>query len=207
MKRFLTIVFALCFSQQVLAVTTVAGIDFIAIADTLNNPVGSFISNSANGTGSIVDGNGASYILSADNPASVDVFFSGDLFNVSQVDLTILFVGRGGHFGTATLLGGSAAGNTAGFNIADGENYTGHDAKSEDGTTMYGNIFYATLDLSGFSGTFSGVSLDLSSASAVPSLVGTTAPAAPVAAVPVPAAAGLFASGLLGLLGIARKKA
>lgn len=196
MKKLIMMLFGALFGQQVLAATTVAGIDFIDIADVLDASVGSFNSNSANGTNSIVDGNAASYIWSGDNPASVDVSFGGDVFAVSDVDLTILFVGDGGHAGTITLLGGSSAGSSASFSLADGENYTGYNSKQ--GETLYG-IYAATIDLSGFSGTFSGVNLEIGGSSAVPSLLGTTAP------VPVPAAIWLFGSGLLALVGIARK--
>lgn len=197
MKRLLPLLFAACFGQQAFAASTVAGIDFIDIADVLDASVGSFTSNSVNGTSSIVDGNAASYILSNDNPASVDVSFGGDVFDVSEVDLTVLFVGDGGHSGTITLLGGSSAGSFTSFSIADGENYTGYNSKQ--GETLYG-LYAATIDLSGFSGTFSGVSLDISGASAVPSLLGTTAP------VPIPGAVWLFGSGLLGLAGLARRR-
>lgn len=197
MKKLLPLLFAACFGQQASAASTVAGIDFIDIADVLDASVGSFTSNSMNGTSSIVDGNAASYILSNDTPASVDVSFGGDVFDVSEVDLTVLFVGDGGHAGTITLLGGSSAGSFASFSIADGENYTGYNSKQ--GETLYG-LYAATIDLSGFSGTFSGVSLDISGASALPSLLGTTAP------VPIPGAVWLFGSGLLGLAGLARRQ-
>ncbi|HSH28376.1 MAG TPA: VPLPA-CTERM sorting domain-containing protein [Thiohalobacter sp.] len=207
MKRVMAFLFAAFFTQQVSAVSTVAGIDFIAIADTLDASVGSFDSNSANGVTSSVDGNAASYIYSGDDPASVDISFGGGLFDTGEVDLTLLFVGGRGHAGTVTLLGGSSAGSAAGFNIADGENYTGHNSEMDPSlecTSENGcfGIYAATIDLSGFAGTFSGIRLDIGGSSAVPSLVGTTAPAA----VPVPAAVWLFGSGLLGLVGVARRR-
>lgn len=210
MKRLTAILFAALCAQPAFA-ATVTGIDFIDIADVLDGSVGRFDSNSGNGVDSVVDGNAASYIYSDETPASVDVSFGGGLFDTGEVDLTILFVGADGHAGTVTLLGGTSGGGSTGFSIvANDESYTGYNSQpasldeSEEcipENDCYG-IFAATIDLSGFSGTFGGVSLDISGSSAAPSLLGTTAS---VTAVPVPAAVWLFGSGLLGLIGVARK--
>ncbi len=201
-KLLLGLGFAL-FSQQSMATPIdVAGIHYLDIANSVDASVGTYVTNyqapGANIVDSVVDGNGGSYIYSGDGVATVDLSFGGSVFNVADVDLTILFVGDGGHAGTVTLLGGSSDGSSAGFSIGLGENYTGYNSVQ---STTFG-IFYDTLSLNSlFSGTFSGVRLNISGASAVPSLVGTIA-----AVVPVPAAVWLFGSGLLGLVGIARRK-
>ncbi len=205
MKKFIAMLGLVLFSQQSMAVTTVAGIDFIDIANNVDASVGTYVTNfqapGANAVDSVVDGNASSYIFSRDATATFDVSFNGGIFNVADVDLTMLFVGDLGHSGTITLLGGSSDGSSASFNLAPGANYTGFNT-SQEGTNSFG-IFYETLSLDSlFSGTFSGVMLDISNASAVPSLIGTTA----VSAVPVPAAVWLFGSGLLGLVGVARRR-
>jgi hypothetical protein len=133
---------------------------------------------------------------------------SSSPFNVSDVDLTILLVGTGGHAGSVTLFGGSQS-NPAPllFNLADGAGYTGYNSLTDPGgnETTYA-IYAITLHLAdAFTGTFSGVSLEIggntAGSSAVPSMIGTVTP------VPIPAAVWLFGSGLLGLAGIVRKRA
>ncbi len=214
-KLLLGLGFAL-FSQQLLAVTTtVAGIDFLDIANTRGTTVGAYTTNfvptgSVNAD-SIVDSNGATWVFSKDSTATLDLSFGlspGAVFAVSDVDLSILFVGDAGHSGTITLLGGDQSGSiTQPFSIGPGVNYTGFNSVTSNppavngGTQTTFGIFAANMNLAAaFSGTFTGVQLDISNGSAVPSLVGT------VAVVPVPAAVWLFGSGLLGLVGVARRK-
>ena len=186
-------------SCQAVAITTIAGIEFIDIATNLDASVGNY-SNNVPGLGNtgpqpIADVNGASWVMSGDATATLDVSFGGSA-NGDNVDLTMLFVGDGGHSGTITLLGGSSNGTEIPFAIGSGAGYTGHNA--DDGTNLYG-IFSTNLTLAGL-GTFNGVQMDISAASAVPSLVGTTA------VVPVPAAVWLFGSGLIALAGAARRR-
>jgi hypothetical protein len=196
-----------------LAVTTVAGVDFLDIANTRGATVGTYSSNwTPGGAGteadSVVDGNGASWIFSNSSTATLDLSFGGGVFNVSDVDLSILFVGDGGHSGSVTLLGGSQSGSVSQlFNIGNGVGYTGFNSSTDNPPTVNGGaptiygIFSTNMHLADvFSGTFSGLRLDISNASAVPSMVGT------VAVVPVPAAVWLFGSGLVGLAGVARKR-
>ncbi|MCO6411886.1 MAG: VPLPA-CTERM sorting domain-containing protein [Thiogranum sp.] len=216
MKKFLMSLGLVLLSQQSLAVTTVAGIDFLDIADTRGATTGTYTSNYVPGgstaADSVVDGNGASWAFASDSPATMDLSFSSaGLFNISDVDLSILFVGDGGHAGVVTLLGGSLDGEFLNFGLANGEGYTGYNSVTANpptvnagAPTIYG-IFATTLDLSDAfgNGTFSGLNLDISNSSAVPSLIGTTASAA---VVPVPAAVWLFGSGLIGLVGLARRK-
>lgn len=215
MKKFLMGLGLVLLSQQSLAVTTVAGIDFLNIADTLDGSEGGYTTNWAPGgagteANSVVDGNGASWVYSNDTTATLDVSFtSAASFNIADVDLSILFVGDAGHSGIVTLLGGTLSGSSQSFNLGSGAGYTGYNSSTlppggSGGPTDFG-IFATSLDLSGAfgSGTFSGIQLDFSDASAVPSLVGTISSAT---VVPVPAAVWLFGSGLIGLVGLAKRK-
>jgi hypothetical protein len=212
MKRILASIGLLLFSQQVFAVSTIAGIDFINIANKVDAAVGTYTTNYQSGAhtyDSVADGNGASWVYSADSNASLNLSFGGGVFNVSEVDLSILFVGDGGHSGSISLLGGSQSGNsTQSFDIDPGVAYTNFNSSTPNSVsvnngqpTVYG-IYSTHLHLADvFSGTFTGLKLNIGNSSAVPSLVGTTA------VVPVPAALWLFGSGLVGLAGIARKRA
>ena len=206
MKKFIAMLGLALFSQQSMAVVTnVVGIDFLDIANSVDKTTvaGTYVTNyqapGADIVDSVVDGNAASYIFSSDATATLDLSFAGSLFDVADVDLTMLFVGDLGHSGTITLLGGSLGGSSTPFSIASGENYTGYD--SVQGGIAY-SIYFDTLSLNSLfgSGTFTGVNLSIGGASAAPSLVGTTA------VVPVPAAVWLFGSGLLGLVGVARRQ-
>jgi len=212
MKRtFIAIGLALLSSQ---ALASVAGIDFLEVADTLDAYSGSYVSN-ANGNAAgdavtppnpVIDQNAASWVMSADTNATLDVSFGGSTLNVADRDLTILLVGNSyAHTVDLSLLTGSSASTPVTFSLDSTSNnllgYTGFN--SVTGTTTLG-IYAMNIHLAGaFSGitSFDGVRLDVGGYSAVPSLVGT------VTAVPVPAAVWLFGSGLVGLAGIARKRA
>lgn len=204
-------------SCQAVAITTIAGIEFIDVADTLTGSVGSFTNNTT-GTGPapIADGNGASWVRSSNNPfpgaSTLDVSFGSSTAlrsaNVDDVDLTLLFVGNSyPHMGSITLTGGTSTFSTP-FSLDTGlDNLNGYTefnsvtASESPGSApdTYG-IYALTIPLTG-DGTFTGVHLDISSGfSAVPSLVGTTV-------VPVPAAVWLFGSGLVALAGAARRRA
>lgn len=215
MKKLLGIFAALLFSQPLLA-AQVAGVNFLDIADTLDSTTGGGTYQSNWTTGqtapeSAVDNNGATWVLNTTEGATLNMSFSGassSPFNVSDVDLTILLVGDGGHAGSISLFGGSQSSPAPmSFSLAPGVGYTGFNSLTDPGgnETTYA-IYAITLHLAdAFAGTFSGVSLEIggntAGSSAVPSMIGTVAP------VPVPAAVWLFGSGLLGLAGIARKRA
>ncbi len=215
MKKVLLGLGLVLLSQQSLAVS-VAGVDFVNIADQLNASVGTYQSNWVPGgagteANSMVDENGATWVYSSSATATMDVYFSSAaLFDVSSVDLAMLFVGDAGHSGGVTLLGGTLDGLFSAFSLPAGAGYTGFNSSTTPappgGTSTDYGIFASSLDLAGIfgSGTFSGVRLDISNASAAPSMLGTTS--AGVAVVPVPAAVWLFGSGLIGLVGIARRR-
>jgi len=200
------------FSYQAGAVL-VAGVDFVDTANNLDSAVGAYTNNTT-GTGAapIVDGNGASYVMSADTPAILDVSFkdslgSPTLYDTSAVDITLLLIGNSYvHSGTVSLFGGTSTFSTSFFIDSTSDNlvgYTGYNsvtASPEAGgspTTL--GIYALTISLAD-GGTFSGVQLDIGGYSAVPSMVGVTT------VVPVPAAVWLFGSGLIGLVGVARRK-
>ena len=203
-------------SCQTVAITTIAGIEFIDVADTLTVSVGSFTNNTT-GTGPapIADGNGASWVMSNNNPfpgiSTLDVSFGSSTAlrsaNVDDVNLTLLFVGNSyPHEGSITLTGGTSRFSTP-FSLDTGldnlNGYTGFNSvtasESPGGTPDTFGIYALTIPLTG-GGTFNGVHLDISSGvSAVPSLLGTTV-------VPVPAAVWLFGSGLIALAGAARRR-
>ena len=205
-------------SCQAAAITTIAGIDFIDVADNLTGSVGSFTNNTT-GTGPdpIADGNGASWVMSSNTPfpgtSTLDVSFGSSTAlrsaNVDAVDLTLLFVGNSyPHVGSITLTGGTSTFSTP-FSLDPGpDNLNGYTKfNSVSASESPGGppppefaIYSLTIPLTG-DGTFTGVHLDISSGfSAVPSLVGTTV-------VPVPAAVWLFGSGLVALAGAARRRA
>ena len=202
-------------SCQAAAITTVAGIDFVDVATNLTDSVGAFYNNTTDifpnppstttGPIPIVDGNGASWVMSGDTLATLDASFAG-AFNVANVDVTLLFVGNSyPHMGTITLSGGTSAFSTL-FSLDPGldnlNGYTGFNSVSAAASAAAAPetfaIYALAIPLTG-SGTFSGIQLDISGFSAVPSLVGVTA-------VPVPAAVWLFGSGLIVLAGAARRR-
>ena len=229
MKKFITTVFLAMLSQQALAITTAAGIDFLDIAGAATSTATFDTNDATQGTplNSAVDGNAGSYTWGVSNPLILDVSFSGAA-DVAAVNLTMLFVGSNPHTGSLNLSGGTGGTSSAvDFSLIpyDGSTFTGYTgfnsvtAAQEPGgagdptaatppaTTL--GIFALTVNLadtfgSGF-GTFTNVQLNIydgfgGNYDSALSLVGTTA------VVPVPAAVWLFGSGLIGLVGVARRR-
>ncbi len=232
MKKFIITLFLAVLSQQSLAVTVAAGIEFLDTADTLDTSTSGDFETNYQTTGktpeySGIDGNAATFTAGVfsssqlDPPTTLGVSFGSGASirtaDVADVNLTILFVGSNPHTGLVSLFGGGGGTSPAvDFSLMPVDGYTGFNSVStspptEDGPTTSTTlgIFALTINLadkfgSGF-GTFGGVKLQLYDGSgglydAAPSLIGTTA------VVPVPAAVWLFGSGLLGLVGIARRK-
>jgi hypothetical protein len=239
MTKFLTALVLAILSQQTLAVTTeVVGIEFLDIANTVSDPVGTFKTNDGaqpTPVNSAVDLNAASYTYGMSDISTLDVLFSGPA-NAASVNLTLLFVGSNPHTGTVSLFGGTGGvssdyeysltpyipGATPAEDVFNG--YTGFNSVSDPGEPTGGDapppssvkppppplgIFALTINLSeafpGFTGDFTGVGLNIydgvgGNYDSALSLVGTTA------VIPVPAAVWLFGSGLLGLVGVVRRK-
>jgi len=231
-KKFLTALALVALSQQALAVS-VTGINFLDVANSLDaSTSGTFLTNyttpGKTEQYSGVDGNAASYTYGAvlDQTSILGVSF-GSAADVANVNLTLLLVGTDPHTGTVSLFGGTGGASGAiPFSITPYDagtgtftGYTGYNsvttvpptAESGTASTTTLGIFELTINLadtfgSGF-GTFSGVQLQITGADgnggfydAAPSLIGTTA------VVPVPAAVWLFGSGLLGLVGVVRRR-
>ena len=222
MKKLFAVLALTILSQQAFAIPVV-GIDFLNVATTLDSSTsGPFLTNyttpGQTPQYSGVDGNAATFTYGADlTQTSILGASFGSSSNVADVNLTLLLVGSNLHTGTVKLFGGTGGTSAAvdfsllpydsGTGIFPG--YTGYNSVSAEavgGTATTLGIFELTLDLAGAFGsdfgTFTGVQLQLTGGGydAAPSLIGTTA------AVPVPAAVWLFGSGLLGLVGVARRK-
>ena len=218
------IISALCLTMlgfQAAAATLAAGINFQEIANQLNAYQGAYLTNatgvptgaSVDTPSAIVDGNAASYVMSGTYPSTLDLGF-GTTLDAANRDLTILLVGNDAphDLGVSLLNGTSVLGSdTFGINsVTDNTlGYTGYNmvmnpnpgSEASLSPVTWG-IYALNIHLADhFSGSFDGVRLDISGYSAAPSLVGT------VSVVPVPAAVWLFGSGLLGLVGLVRKRA
>lgn len=225
MKKYFAALVLAILSQQALAVS-VAGIEFLDVADTLNNAntSGTFLANyttpGETPQFSGADGNGATYTYGAvlEQDSILGVSF-GSAVDVTGANLTILFADSNPHTGTLSLLGGSGGTSAAvDFSLTPYiagppqifTGYSGFNTVSPTGTTL--GVFALTINLadefgSDF-GTFTDVQLQITGDNGVggyydaaPALIGTTS------IVPLPAAVWLFGSGLVGLAGIARKRA
>jgi hypothetical protein len=192
-------------SQLAFGVSTdLPGYNPTAVANTLIGSTGLINTNFGTAANSITDTSVATYILSEDTPAYVDLSFgTTSVFNGAGSDLSLFFVGDGGHSVGVTLFNG---GTSSGTQTYSPSTYTGYNVSQ--GSTLYA-IYYMDIDLADFS-SFLGtnpvdvIRLDISGSSAVPSLLGSYDPN--FAPIPIPAAVWMFGSGLIGLLGVARRR-
>ncbi len=210
------------FVQSSFAVS-IAGKEFAAVADTFVGQSSAFFTDNdptQTPTQSITDTDTivspASGIMSGDSSAYMDLAFNTDVdvFDGVGVDLSIFFLGDDGdHSIDLTLFkAGGAASTTRNYSITPSlANYTGFfvdndgDELPSDGDI---SIYFMDIDLADFNflGTdpLAKFRMDISGYSAVPSLIG--AYPSSMSPVPVPAAVWLFGSGLIGLVGVARRK-
>jgi hypothetical protein len=242
MTKFLTALVLATLSQQTLATTVAAGIEFLDVGtlktDSTTSVDANFLTNyktpDKTKAYSGADGNAATFVYGANGSEGALTTFLGlslsSAPDVADVNLTLLLVGSNLHSGTVDLLGGSTDPDPVFFSLLpyNGSTFTGYTGfnsvaasppapppADDEGSAPVDNedppsppigIFALTINLAdkfgdGF-GTFDGVQLQIygEGYDAAPSLVGTTA------VIPVPAAVWLFGSGLLGLVGVARRK-
>lgn len=224
------------FSQQALAITTVQGNTFAGYVDTLvdsssgvlvetNNSVTSpagvttsvpgYDYNTSAVENDITDLDEGSAVMGSTFGGGdyVDLAFNTGVINgAGDIDLSIFFVGSAGH--TVDLTIGT---QTERYSLAPGEGATG------DNDTLFGTYPIIRLDVNlddftSLTGAFTDFRLTIGDrwcdkdldnnptgasrgdCSSVPSFVGANA------VVPVPAAVWLFGSGLLWLVGVARRR-
>ncbi|MGD8936474.1 MAG: VPLPA-CTERM sorting domain-containing protein [Thiogranum sp.] len=209
---------ALCLAllgQQASAIgMDVPGYDFAAFAQFAGSSGGTFTTNYGTPEASIADDSAATWVMDGVNSGGTQInmdpnayfdlsFGTTDVFDGVGNDLSVFFVGAPPHdIGLSLFANGGSQSSTIHYNSVS---YTGYNV--EDPAFATWAIYVMNIDLADFS--FLGTSpiekirLGIGNASAVPSFVGAynTTP------VPVPAAVWLFGSGLLGLAGIARKRA
>lgn len=207
------------FQAQAMVVETVTGETFAGYANTfigtntiLSTDLGSADTSSnwsfdegINGS-RVTDTSAATSTLGSSSGAYIDLGFDSNLVNGTGADLKLFFVGGNGHIFDVTIGDITVSYNS----LVAGASATG----SFDPAFPTDPIIAVAIDLDSFTGlegsSYSGIRLTIGdgydplAGSAVPSFVGTYNVEAAV--VPVPAAAWLFGSGLLGLIGIARRR-
>jgi len=209
-------------SQSVLAVT-VLGENFAAYANTVVKNgsfatevggAGSWSYTDADVNAAITDTNVDTTIIGTTLGGGdyVDLSFSGSVVNGTGNDLKLFFTGNNGHFFDLSIFSGTTSFGTTSYSMPNaaqdntGTGYTGFNSTMipSDG------IFALAVDLTDF-GVLDAGSVDMirvmigdgyTTNSAALSFVG----AYNVAVVPVPAAVWLFGSGLLGLVGVVRRR-
>jgi hypothetical protein len=188
------------------------GFEYAAVASTMHTD-NAMVSNLLSADTALTDLMVTSYAFSRDVPASVRFTFSDGanpgvaITGGDGIDLSIFFVGKGGHhvtlslFDETTLLGSHAYNHQdyIGWCIDDGSGACEPDSKT-DLPIFVMNIDFADYGL--VAPRIDNILLDISGASAVPSLVGASYLAPAVSAIPLPAAIWLMISGsaLLGLV-------
>ena len=232
MKKLFAMLCLALFSQQSSAMPMdVPGYDFAAFAQFAGKSTGTFTAGGGFSTPpgitletAIGDAEAATWVMDGEksgdtqinmNPdAYIDLTFgTTDIFNGVGTDLSVFFVGAPTHTIGLTLFDGVSSSSALSYsNIS----YTGFNVDTDGlkpplpGSGLSDPdwaIYVMDIDLNDFS-SFLGtnpvdrIRLGIGNASAVPSFVGAynTAP------VPVPAAVWLFGSGLIGLVGVARRK-
>ena len=217
MKKMFAMLCLALFSQQSSAITMdVPGYDFAAFGQFAGSSGGTFTTNFGTPASSIGDNSAATWVVDGekvngtqvnmDPNAFMDLSFGIDIFDGVGTDLSIFFVGAPPHnIGLSLFANGGTQSSTIGYSNVT---YTGFNVDDPNNTTWA--IYVMDIDLADFNflgaAPIERIRLGIGNASAVPSFVGAynTVPA-PVP-VPVPAAVWLFGSGLLGFVGVARRK-
>ncbi len=203
--RFFSTALLAIFSSSASAITIdIPGYDFAALG-AQSALHGNFSSNIATLETALSDASASSYLLSYDNPATIDLTFSDasgatSVYNGDGVDLSVFFVGAGTHQIGLTLFGGGAS---LGMDTLSAITYTHYCIDDGSGACESGSltdipIFVMDIDFDLFgvgAEAVDSIRMDISGASAVPSLVGAYYTQQPMV-VPAPAAVWLFGSGL-----------
>jgi len=219
MKKIVALLMLATLCGQPAQAVTVLGESFAAYANTLTGSGGSLLTdtgNSVSGTNwtssmsviqsYITDADAETWILGTSTNAYVDLAFDSAVSDGAGSDLKLFFVGSQAHNFQLMLFGAGGSSAVRSYSLAKGAGYTGSN------TAAWGDPINAlAIDLADFSGfdtsRVDGIRLLIGDGydvnnSAVPAFVG----AYNIAAVPVPAAVWLFGSGLLGLVGVARRR-
>jgi len=219
MKKLFAMLCLALLSQQSSATTMdVPGYDFAAFTAFAGSSGGTFSTNFATPEASIADDSAATWIMDGevdgngdqvnmDPGAFMDLSFRDGaaavpaVYNGGGADLSIFLIGEPPHAIDVTLFSGGSDSGALGFSDVT---YTGFNVDDPNNDTWA--IYVMNIEFDAF-GAFGANAIDkirlgIGSASAVPSFVG----AYNITAVPVPAAVWLFGSGLLGLVGVARRR-
>ena len=216
LKKIFTAIALLFIARSALAITVLPGYEVAAIATAdADSFSGAFTSNYKTPQFSIDDTSTATWVMSTDADAYIDLTFTAGIYDGEDTDISIFFVGGGslGHTVDIAINGQTNAADTRTYSIfSNSETYTNFcipDTAGQCGTSST-PILVMDIDLADFAflGTNPVVDLRLGvgDASAVPSLVGGHYLEAS-AVVPLPLPVILFSSGLalLGLVGRKRK--
>lgn len=201
-------------SQQAFAVTeSITGESFAGYTNSVIGSSGSFLTDlgsattstshsgsSADINASITDTSAGTNIIGTSAGAYLDLGFDQSIFDGAGDDLKLFFVGNNGHNFDVTI-----GGVTKSYSLGAGEGDTGFN----DTAYPTDPIIAMAIDLASFgglTGSYDQMRLTIgdgyTSDSAVASFVGTYN----TTVVPVPAAVWLFGSGLIGLVGLMRRR-
>ncbi len=220
MKKLLALFLGLgLLSQQALAIT-VMGEDFAGYVDTVNSysagvwvdgpdstiSTPDYVNDAASISANMTDMDAGTWVIGGTAGAYLDLSFNVGVVNGAGDDLKIFLIGSDGQ--TVNLTIGT---ETRTFNLPTGSGETGVNDSLYDAFPIVG----LGIDLDAFGSSLTGPVTEFrltigdrwcgdastrGSCSGVPSFVGA------YNVVPVPAAVWLFGSGLIGLVGVARRK-
>ncbi len=224
MKKAWVALLTVLLSQQAAAIPIdIPGYEFAGIANALVDSAGRLDTNWPTPETSITDDSAATYVKSwgtwnadqtgiVDTTAYLDLSFGNDIFDGVGTDLSIFVVGADPQSIAITLFdtGAGTSSSTRAYGSVSYTNYNvdvdGEPPVEGEADPDYG-VFVMDIDLADFNylGTnpVDIIRLGIDYGSAVPALVGGYNS---TAVVPVPAAVWLFGSGLIGLVGVARRK-
>jgi len=213
MKKLFAMLCLALFSQLSSATAVdVPGYSFAAFGQYAGSSSGTFTTNYGTLASSIGDHSAATWVMDGENVggtqvnvdpnAFIDLSFDTNIFDGVGADLSVFFAGAPPHnIGLTLFANGGSQSDTISYG---NPTYTTYNIDDPNNATW--GIYVLDIDLADFnflgSSPVETIRLNIGNASAVPSFIGAynTSP------IPVPAAVWLFGSGLLGLVGVARRK-